>query len=106
MKAISIVSLVFAGISIFIPIVGVYIAVLCSLLAMVSFRSEPTLSGITFGINIINTAFLSPSLIIVSKINGTVTEPNNLYFIYLGAHFALLIAGIAFRIIRGSEAPK
>ncbi len=64
MKALAIIALVFAGLSIFIPVVGVFIAIVCSVLALISFRSQPTLSGITFGINIINTAFLSPSIVL------------------------------------------
>jgi len=63
MKAMAITALVFAALSILIPVGGVFIAMLCSVLAWLSFRSQPTLSGITFGINIINTAFLSPSLV-------------------------------------------
>lgn len=64
MKAISIIALIFASIAMLIPVGGPYIAIFCSLLAMISFRWEPTLSGITFGINILNTAFLSPSLVV------------------------------------------
>ena len=59
MKALAIIALVFAGLSIFIPVGGVFLAMLCGVFALISFRSQTTLSGITFGINIINTAFLS-----------------------------------------------
>ncbi len=63
MKALAIVALVFGGLSIFIPIGGVFIAMLCTVMALIAFRSQTTLAGRTFGINIINTAFLSPSIV-------------------------------------------
>ena len=110
MKAISIIALVFAGLAIFIPVAGVLIALFCSLMVLISFRTEPTISGIAFGINILNTAFLSPSLMITdivsSSADGATNEPGDLYFFYIGFHVALLVAAIIWRLIRGPVEPK
>jgi hypothetical protein len=112
MKAIAIVALVFGSLSIFIPIGGVFIALLCSLLAMISFRSQPTLSGITFGLNIINTAFLSPSIMLsdasssgaidigASTASGP-TDTGEIYWAYVGFHLVLFFVAIVWRLIRG-----
>lgn len=115
MKALAIVSLVFGGLSIFIPVGGVFIAMLCSLLALIAFRSQATLSGITFGINIINTAFLSPSIILsdasssgkLALENATIsvpTESGEIYWFYVGFHLVLFVIAVAWRLMRG--APK
>ncbi|MBU2714261.1 hypothetical protein [Zooshikella harenae] len=115
MKALSIVALVFSALSIFIPVGGVFIAMLCSLMAIIAFRSQPTLSGVTFGINIINTAFLSPSIMISDAASsgaldlGTTTtsaptEAGSIYWFYVGFHVVLFIAAIVWRLTRG--APK
>jgi len=103
MKAIAIVALVFASLSIFIPVGGVFIAMFCSLLALISFRSEPTLSGIAFGLNIISTAFLSPS-IVLTDVSSTDTAPGEIYWFYVGFHVALLALAVIWRLVRG--APK
>lgn len=115
MKALSIVALVFAALSIFIPVGGVFIAMLCSLMALVSFRSQPTMSGITFGLNIINTAFLSPSIMLSDAASsgaldvGTTTtaaptEAGEIYWAYVGFHVVLFVVSIVWRLVRG--APK
>ena len=115
MKALSIVALVFGALSIFIPVGGVFIAMLCSLMVMISFRSQPTLSGITFGINIINTAFLSPSIMLSDAVSsgavdlGTTattapTESGSIYWFYVGFHLVLFIIAVVWRLMRG--APK
>ena len=66
MKALAITALVLTGISFIIPIFGVYISLFTSLLALISFRAEATLSGITIGLNLVKTAFLSPSLVVTA----------------------------------------
>lgn len=115
MKALSIVALVFGALSIFIPVGGVFIAMLCSVMAMISFRSQPTLSGITFGINIINTAFLSPSIMLSDAVSsgavdlGTAattapTEAGSVYWFYVCFHLVLFAVAVAWRLMRG--APK
>ena len=115
MKALAIVALVFAGISIFVPLVGIFLAMFCSVLAVISFRSQSTLSGITFGINIINTAFLSPSLILTDvvssgafdtsmSVQSAQTEAGEIYWFYVGFHVVLLAIAVIWRLVRG--APK
>jgi len=119
MKPLAITALVFASISIFIPVIGVFLALICSVLALISFRSQTTLSGITFGINILNTAFLSPSIVaadmtsssginsevmsaIDSSANVASTNAGEVYAVYVGFHIVLLIIAIAWRLIRGA----
>ena len=95
MKALAIVALVFGALSIFIPVGGVLLAMLCSLMAMISFRSQPTLSGITFGINTINTAFLSPSIMLSDVASSGA---------FVGFHLMLLAVALVWRLAFG--APK
>ncbi len=118
MKALAIVALVFACLSIFIPVGGVFIAMICSILALISFRSQPTLSGITFGIDIINTAFLSPSIVVSDAISSSeeakqlldstsqTTDSGDVYMIYVGFHIILLITALLWRLFRGAPKKK
>ena len=103
MKAIAILALVFASLSIFVPVGGVFIAMLCSVLALISFRSQPTLSGIAFGLNIISTAFLSPS-IVFTDVTSVDTAPGEIYWFYVGFHVVFLVVALIWRLVRG--APK
>ncbi|MDX7988739.1 hypothetical protein FE392_15620 [Xenorhabdus sp. 12] len=95
MKALAIIALIFAALSIFIPVGGVFIAMFCSVLALIAFYKSPTLSGITFGINIINTAFLSPSIVATaaSMVNDG-DDGVGLYGFYVGFHIALFVLAI------------
>lgn len=114
MKALAIIALVFAGLSIFIPVVGVFLAMLCSLLALVAFRSQPTLAGVTFGLNIVSTAFLSPSLVVAEVVNSSKsadvvnattqapTSAGSIYLFYVGFHVVLFAVAIAWRMLRGA----
>ena len=61
-----------------------------SVMALISFRSEPAPSGITFALGIINT-FISPTLII---------SPN--FPFVLAFHILLLISAIVWRVIKGA----
>ena len=103
MKAIAILALIFASLSIFIPVGGLDIAAFCSVLALISFRSQPTLSGITFGLNIISTAFLSPSLVLIDMSSSDL-EPGEIYWFYVGFHVVFLVVALIWRLVRG--APK
>ena len=98
MKAISIVALVVAALSFFIPVFGVFTAMAASLLAVISFRWEATLSGIAVGLNIVNTAFFTPSLLLSSMdVAGDVLGsegPGEMYYFYVGFHVVLLVIGI------------
>lgn len=110
MKATAIIGLIFAVLSIFIPVIGVFLALLCSVLALISFRSHPTLSGISFGINIINTAILSPSIVLTDNAisSGPIsaspigTESGDIYWFYVGFHLVLLVIAILYKILRKS----
>jgi len=94
MKALSIVAIVLAGISFIIPVVGVFTAIGASLLALISFRSQATLSGIAIGLNIINTAFFSPSLLIAEAGNQMDGQAaGELYWTYIGIHLVALAIG-------------
>ena len=103
MKAIAILALVFAGVSIFVPVIGLLLAMICSVLALIAFRSQPTLAGIAFGLNIISTAFLSPMLF-VAEGTATDTAPGEIYWFYVGFHIVLFALAVIWRLIRG--APK
>jgi hypothetical protein len=111
MKALAIVALIFACLSIFVPVGGVFLAMLCSFLALIAFRSQSTLAGVTFGINIVNTAFLSPSLLVAEAVNSssastqvTTGSAGSIYFFYVGFHVVLFAVAILSRLLRG--APK
>lgn len=108
MKALAIVAMIFSIIAIFIPVYGVFLAMLTSVLALISFRSEPTFSGVVFGVNIINTSFLSPSIVasdfILSSETDTspaATESGDVYWFFVGFHVVLLIAAIIWKAVRG-----
>jgi len=103
MKAIAIVALIFASLSIFVPVGGVFIAMFCSVLALISFRAQSTLSGITFGLNILSTAFLSPS-IVLTDITSEDTGAGEIYWFYVGFHVVLLVLAVIWRLIRGAPA--
>jgi len=109
MRALAIVALVFASLSIFIPVGGIFIAMLCSIMAMISFRSQPTLSGVTFGIDILNTAFLSPSIMMadVASSEGVVsqnevTESGEILLTYVLLHVTLFAIAVIWRLCRGA----
>jgi len=107
MKAIAIIGLVAAGISTFIPLVGVFIAILASILAVISFKSETTISAITLGLNIITTAFLTPSLLVldaavaVNSVEAGVVPDGKpmLYFVYVGIHIVALAIAVAIKLV-------
>lgn len=111
MKALAIVALVFACLSIFVPVGGVFLAMLCSLFALVAFRRQSTLAGVTFGINIVSTALLSPSLLVAEAVNSssastqvTTGGAGGIYFFYVGFHVVLFAVALLWRLLRG--APK
>lgn len=96
MKALSIVALIFAALSIFIPVGGIFIAMGCSVLALITFCKQPTLSGITFGLNIISTAFLSPTLAMsASTMQNSGQSGTSMYMFYVGFHVVLMLLAFA-----------
>tara|TARA_B100001029_G_scaffold175273_1_gene176515 strand:- start:571 stop:906 length:336 start_codon:yes stop_codon:yes gene_type:complete len=107
MKALSIVAVVLAGISFIIPVVGVFTAIFASVLALVSFRSQATLSGIAIGLNLINTAFFSPSILIAGGMaaveSGDDATVGAIYWTYVGIHVVALIIGGALAYFKKGE---
>ncbi len=62
MKAIGIIAMIFAVISIFIPVIGPYLTIVCAILAAFAAGPGITFGAVAIGVNILNVAFLSPSL--------------------------------------------
>ncbi len=94
MRALAIVAVILAGISFIIPIIGVFSAMIASVMALISFRSQATLSGVAIGMNIINTAFFSPSLLIAEAGNQMDGQTaGELYWFYVGFHLVILAIG-------------
>ena len=110
MKAVAIIGLIFSGLAIFAPVIGIFLAIFCSLLALISFRSQPTLSGITFGINIVHMAFLTPSIIISdvvsSSAENSTLEAGDLYMFYVGIHVVLFVIAVIWRLLRGATSQQ
>lgn len=101
MKALAITALVITGISFIIPVFGVFISLFTSVLALISFRSEATLSGITVGLNLVKTAFLSPSIAIAAvAAEGTDGSGGSLYAFYVGWHVVALVLGIVLAVTK------
>ena len=92
MSTLSIVALVSGTLSIFMPMGGIFIAMLSSLMAMMAFRSQPTLATITFGINIINASFLS------SNLATRETSFGDAYLLLIAFHVVFLLVGIVWRL--------
>lgn len=108
MKALAIVALVFTAISFLVPVFGVYISVFTSLLCLFSFRFEPTLSGVTVGINLLKTLFLSPSIAATAALeaastDGSVEATTFLYWLLNGFHIFVLVVGIILASTRKKE---
>lgn len=110
MKALAIVTLVFSSISMFVPVAGVFLAMACSLMALIAFRSQTTLAGIALGINIISTAFLSPSIVVSDSLSSDITttslqqptDSGDIYLFYVGFHVVVFIIAVLWRLIRGA----
>ena len=95
-KVFGIIAVVVAGISFIIPIIGIFLACfLGTLLVALSLKDGAVLGYVAGGLNIINVAFLSPSLMIASGADGGVS----VYFIYVG--FAVLGPVLLFLLNRG-----
>jgi|TARA_B110000967_G_scaffold161566_1_gene167763 predicted permease len=105
MKALSIIAVVLAGLSFFIPVVGVFSAMLASLLGLIAFRSESTLAGVAIGLNLLNTAFFSPSLLIAEAVNQSenIDSAGDLYWFYVGFHVVALVLGIILSYTKKKE---
>ena len=105
MKALAIVALVITGISFIIPVYGVFISLGTSFLAVISFRSEAVLSGITVGLNLVKTAFFSLS-IGAAVLAAELTEPGSgsmIYWGYVGFHVVALVLGIVLAMTKKKD---
>ena len=80
-KVFGILAVVVAGLSFIIPVIGIFMACfLGSILVALSLKDGAMLGYIAGGLNIINIAFLSPSLALASAADGGVS----VYFFYVG----------------------
>ena len=83
-KVFGILAVVVAGISFVIPIIGVFLACfLGTILVALSLKDGAVLGYVAGGLNVINVAFLSPSVMLAASAEG-----NYVYYFYVG--FAIL----------------
>ena len=99
MKAVAILALIFSAVSFFVPVYGVVTALGCSLVAVCSFKWQPTISAVAIGINLISAAFFSPTLLLIE---GFLFEEipdasvfGSMYTFHVGFHSLSMLAGIA-----------
>lgn len=90
MQGFAVLTFLLAVVAIFLPVIGAFLAMLCSVFAMMAFRSAPALSGLIFVVNMVNTTFLSPVILLGS--------------ILIVFHLFLLFVAVIWRLILG--APK
>jgi len=69
MKALGIVAIVVASIAVVIPVFGAsWLPLIAGIMAVIAVREEHVLAFVALGINVVNVAFLSPSLKLVDGI--------------------------------------
>jgi hypothetical protein len=61
-KALGIIAMIFAIVAIFVPVFGPYLTLVCALIAAFSAGPGLTFGIVAIGVNVLNVAFLSPSL--------------------------------------------
>jgi hypothetical protein len=66
MKALGIIAMIFAIVAIFVPVIGPYLTIICGLLAAFAAGPGLTFGAVAIGVNILNVAFLSPSLWLIA----------------------------------------
>ena len=94
MKALGIISMVFAIISIFVPVIGPYLTVVCAFIIAFSAGPGLTFGLVAIGINLLNVIFLSPSLWITAGTSGIVESSNmlmNMGILFIGAQVIAMI---------------
>ena len=75
MKALGIVAIVVASISVVIPLFGAtWLPLIAGIMAVIAVKEEHVLAFVALGINIINVAFLSPILLVASAVTGCAGE--------------------------------
>ena len=68
MKALGIVAIVVSAIAVVIPVFGAsWLPLIAGIMAVIAVREEHVLAFVALGINVVNVAFLSPSLKLVDK---------------------------------------
>ena len=103
MQTLAAAALMLAFLSLFLPFMGAALSLLWSALALLTFRHAPAVSGATFGLNIVNTALLSP-LLMASDFPAPLYESavqgpgfSAMYFVFLGVHAALFALAVVWR---------
>ena len=80
-KVFGILAVVVAGISFIIPVMGVFLACfLGTILVALSLKDGAILGYVAGGLNIINVAFLSPSVMLAASVEGN----QSVYYFYVG----------------------
>lgn len=107
-KGLGISALVLAIISIFIPVIGPWLAVVAALLAAFSYGSALAFGIATLVINFVNVIFLSPSLWIHGALVSKGAEMHGaevafLPWIVLGAQAIALVVLIALHVKSGTQ---
>ena len=105
MKALSIVAVVLASISIFVPYFGAtYLPVVAGIMAVVAVKEEHVLSFVALGINAINVAFLSWSLYVIhegckiaSAVDASCGVLGN-FWTWMGINLVLLAVGVGLHL--------
>ena len=117
MKALSIVAVVFAGVSFIIPWYSIYLTIIVGIMALIAVREEPALSFVAMGLNILNTAFLTGSLWLRDAIKCGVASADSVlqgslpdscaattYWTHVSIHLVILVLGIALFYMNKSKA--
>ena len=95
MKALSIVAIVLAGLAFFIPLVGIWVALISSIMGLIAFRSQTTLAAVAVGLNLANTAFFTPALLLAEGMNQAEGGgAGAVYWSWVGIHVVILVVGI------------
>lgn len=118
MLAVAVIAFMLSGFALF-PYIGIYVAMLSSVLALISFRAHTGLSGAAFMVNLVNTAFLSPTIFIQAMVSQDKADAGTSspfiamidtaffnYWFFVGFHMTLFIAANAWRLRKGPAAPK
>ena len=122
MKALGIVAIVVASISIVIPVFGAtYLPIIAGIMAVIAVREEHVLAFVALGINVVNVAFLSASIRLVDAacdgvaagakayndvmsefgMSGTDVscDGSGMFWTWMGINIALLAAGVGLHLM-------
>ena len=122
MKALGIVAIVVASISIVIPVFGAtYLPIIAGIMAVIAVREEHVLAFVALGINVVNVAFLSASIRLVDAACDSVAagakayndvmsefgmsgtdvscDGSGMLWTWMGINIALLAAGVGLHLM-------